>query len=92
MGTPLEGIRVLDLTVWLQGPYGTAMLADMGAEVIKVEDVPQGDPARGLNLSAATGVFPPSPINYLIELQSRGKKSVAINLRQAGGREAMHRL
>jgi crotonobetainyl-CoA:carnitine CoA-transferase CaiB-like acyl-CoA transferase len=92
MGTPLEGIRVLDLTVWLQGPYSTAMLADMGAEVIKVEDVPQGDPARGINLSSATGIFPPSPINYLIELQSRGKKSVAINLRQEGAREAMHRL
>ena len=92
MGAPLEGIRVIDLTVWLQGPYSTAMLADMGAEVIKVEDFPHGDPARGVQLASATGVFPPSPINYLVELQSRGKKSVAVNLRQEWAREVMHKL
>ncbi len=92
MGTPLEGIRVVDLTIWLQGPYSTAMLADMGAEVIKVEDHPHGDPARGVQLASGTGIFPPSPINYLVELQSRGKKSVAVNLRQDGGTEIIHRL
>ncbi|MEK7848721.1 MAG: CoA transferase [Chloroflexota bacterium] len=91
MGTPLDGIRILDLTIWLQGPYATAMLADMGAEVIKIEDFPKGDPARGLQFGA-TGVLPASPINYLVELQSRGKRSLAINMRQEGAREVMHRL
>lgn len=91
MAMPLEGVRVIDLTVWLQGPYGTAILADMGAEVIKVEEFPRGDPARGIQFDA-TNVFPSCNINYLVELQSRGKKSIAIDLRKPEARGVMHRL
>ncbi len=45
--SPLEGIRVLDWTAWQAGPIATALMADMGAEVIKIEP-PQGEPGRGM--------------------------------------------
>ncbi len=66
MRMPLEGVRILDLTVLINGPLGTAMLGDMGAEVIRIEDLPGGDPARAHRLD---GLPSPHPINNLIELQ-----------------------
>lgn len=86
---PLEGVRVLDLTVLINGPLGTALLGDMGAEVIKIEDLPSGDPARAHRLD---GLPLPHPINYLIELQSRNKKSLGLDMRQEGASEVLHRL
>ena len=44
----LAGIRVIDLTSWFFAPFATTMLAEMGADVIKVEELPAGDPARGV--------------------------------------------
>jgi len=80
----LDGIRVLDLTQLLPGPYGTQMLADMGAEVIKVEP-PRGDPARHVQSQPGWGGYVFSAVNV-------DKKSVALDLKQAAGREALYEL
>ena len=48
MPMPLDGIRVIDWTIWQQGPIASAMLGDLGAEVIKVEQRGSGDPGRAL--------------------------------------------
>jgi crotonobetainyl-CoA:carnitine CoA-transferase CaiB-like acyl-CoA transferase len=78
----LAGIRVVDLSVFLPGPYLTKALADHGAEVIKVEAPGEGDPVRHLGLSDG-----PSTV-YFRNL-NRGKKSVVLNLKDAGDKEKL---
>lgn len=75
----LEGIRVIDFTNYLPGPYATLRLADMGAEIIKIEP-PTGDPAR------STGVSPDGEIGPVFLAQNRGKKSITLNLKTEQGR------
>ncbi|RKT32134.1 crotonobetainyl-CoA:carnitine CoA-transferase CaiB-like acyl-CoA transferase [Roseovarius halotolerans] len=74
---PLEGIRVLDLTRVLAGPYCTALLADLGAEIIKLEP-PRGDDYRHI------GPFNEGE-SALFTLNNRGKKSIALNLKDPEG-------
>jgi formyl-CoA transferase/CoA:oxalate CoA-transferase len=85
MPAPLDGLRVVDLTENLAGPFCTMILADMGAEVVKVERPGVGDESRR---------FPPfvhgEGAGYLT--LHRGKKSVALDLKDARGREAFGRL
>lgn len=89
MAGPLEGIRVLELGVWVAVPSAAAVLADWGAQVIKIEP-PDGDPLRGL---AATGLVPFQPdINPTFHLDNRGKRSLVLDLRTAEGREIAHAL
>ena len=74
MSFPLTGIRVLDLTRLVPGAFATLMLAELGAEVIKIEDPRGGDPMRHLPpLLDGRGVYD--------LLLNRGKKSVALDLR-----------
>jgi CoA:oxalate CoA-transferase len=80
----LDGIRVIDLTRILSGPFCTMFLADMGAEVIKIED-PQGDPIR------AQGELRDGWSAYFATF-NRNKRSVVLDLRSAHGKEALRRL
>ncbi len=84
MTQPLQGIRILDLTRLLPGPFITQLLADMGAEVIKVETPLAGDYAR---------LAPPEMgLGGLFEMINRGKKSISINYRNARGRDVFLKL
>ena len=87
MPMPLEGIRILDMTIWQQGPHSTAMLADMGAEVIKIEQPVVGDPGRGLVV-----VDPSTGLSPYFESHNRGKKSITIDMKKDEGRKLVYRL
>jgi crotonobetainyl-CoA:carnitine CoA-transferase CaiB-like acyl-CoA transferase len=78
----LEGIRVIDLSVFLPGPYLTLALADHGAEVITVEPPGGGDPGRAIGLSDG-------PSSVFFRALNRGKKSVVVDLKSAAGREKL---
>ncbi|HYA48343.1 MAG TPA: CoA transferase, partial [Burkholderiales bacterium] len=82
---PLEGVRILDLSRLLPGPYATLLLADLGAEVIKIEDTGSGDYIR------AMPPFIGGKSVYFLALNP-GKKSVALNLKAPRGREVFLRL
>ena len=82
---PLAGIRILDLTWVLAGPYAAMILCDLGAEVVKVERPPYGDVAR------TTGPFVNNESMYFQSV-NRGKRSISIDLRSEAGRELFLRL
>jgi alpha-methylacyl-CoA racemase len=82
---PLSGIRVLDLTRLLPGPLCTMHLADMGAEVIKIEDTGAGDPARALGAAKASD-------SALFLAVNRNKRALALDLKRPEGREVFLRL
>ncbi|MFQ5665946.1 MAG: CoA transferase, partial [Candidatus Binatia bacterium] len=88
MPGPLEGIRVVELGFWVAGPGATGVMADWGADVIKIEP-PDGDPFRGVFLNAA-GLD--VPWNAPFELDNRGKRSIGLNLQQQDGRAVARRL
>ena len=84
--TPLQGITVLDLTRVLSGPYCTMLLADMGARVIKVEQLGKGDDTRGWGPPFLDGESA-----YFLSI-NRNKESVALDFKQPAGREVLERL
>ena len=87
----LDGIRVLDLTRLLPGAYCTLLLADLGAEVIKVEEPGIGDYMRWTPPLVFHGEGAPGQ-SALFDALNRGKKSVALDLKSADGRDALFRL
>jgi crotonobetainyl-CoA:carnitine CoA-transferase CaiB-like acyl-CoA transferase len=89
MAKALEGIRVVDLTVWFQGPVAAQYLADFGADVIKVERPKGGDQGRGVRSIKA---LPIGDWNQYFLVINRNKKSMAIDLKKPEGQEIMHRL
>ncbi len=89
MASALEGLRVIDLTVWFQGPVAAQHLADFGAEVIKVERPKGGDQGRGVRSIKA---LPVGDWNQYFLVINRNKKSMALDLKTEAGRGIMYRL
>jgi crotonobetainyl-CoA:carnitine CoA-transferase CaiB-like acyl-CoA transferase len=81
MAGPMEGITVVELGVWVAGPAAGGILADWGADVVKIEP-PTGDPARmfGRMLGIEDGLSPP------FEMDNRGKRSIVLDLTTDAGR------
>ena len=88
VGDVLAGVRVLEIAAWTFVPAAGAVLAEWGAEVIKVEPRAGGDPQRGL---VTMGLVPAGAggVNYMIEIPNRGKKSIGIDLTTPSGRETV---
>ena len=85
MDGPLEGYRIVDLTAMVSGPIATMMLAEQGADVVKVEPPGQGDLVRAIG-NARSGISP------LFATSNRSKRSIAIDLKQSSGVELLKRL
>src|SRR6516164_8584835 len=81
---PLSGIRVIDLTRVLSGPFSTMLLADMGADVVKIE-TPQGDTVRGQG-EVVNG------LSWYFASVNRNKRSVVLDLRRDEGKSVLARL
>ena len=88
MAAPLEGITVVELANYVAAPSAGALMADLGADVIKIEP-PGGEVMRGVVPSGGDGQ---PPFNFLFELENRGKRSVTVALDAPGGTEIIHRL
>ena len=94
MSGPLEGIRVIDLTRILAGPFSTMLMADMGADIIKVEQPGAGDPARGNGPFLSPDGAESSEQQFSTYFMSinRGKRSIAIDLSKPKGKEVLLKL
>jgi crotonobetainyl-CoA:carnitine CoA-transferase CaiB-like acyl-CoA transferase len=82
---PLDGFRVLDLTRFLAGPYCTMVLAELGADVIKIERFPEGDDSRRLAPKVNGESYP-------FAMPNRSKRSLAVDLKSPAGRDLFLRL
>jgi crotonobetainyl-CoA:carnitine CoA-transferase CaiB-like acyl-CoA transferase len=80
MPRPLDGIRVIDWTIWQQGPVATAMLGDLGADVIKIEERVGGDPGRGVARMA--GLDLSERPNFYFEANNRNKRGITLDLKR----------
>lgn len=79
----LGGVKILDFSQILPGPYATQLLADLGADVVKIEEPSSGDPARTMTFGENSTLF---------ETVNRGKRSVAIDLKSETGTEIVYSL
>ena len=89
---PLEGIRILDCTIWQQGPVATTMLGDLGADVIKIEDPIRGDPGRGMQRLLSLDTTLPGGRNLYFEGQNRNKRGITLDMKSEAGRQVLYRL
>lgn len=84
MAGPLDGVKIVDLSQVIAGPFATSWLADQGADVIKVEDA-RGDPARGIGTRKRD-------MSALFCAVNRGKRSIVLDLKSADGKSALETL
>jgi len=90
MSGVLHGVRVVEVAQWWFVPAAGAVLADWGADVIKIEHPVSGDPQRGL---VTSGLVPPTGgVNFMVEQPNRGKRSVGLDLGRPAGRDFLYRL
>ena len=87
----MNGIRVVEVAAWTYVPIAGTVLAEWGADVIKIEHPESGDPQRGL---VTSGLVPAGPggINHMMELPNRGKRSVGLDLKSDEGHEILLKL
>jgi len=87
----MSGIKVVEVASWTYVPVAGAVLAEWGADVIKIEHPETGDPQRGL---AASGLVPigPGGVAHMMELSNRGKRSVGVDLATEEGRDLLLKL
>jgi crotonobetainyl-CoA:carnitine CoA-transferase CaiB-like acyl-CoA transferase len=85
MALPLEGVNVLDLTNIMAGPYCSMVLGDMGAEVIKIENFPEGDASRRFDPKI-------NGESYCFAVLNRNKKSLALDMKHPRGKEILDKL
>src|SRR5271169_5726526 len=83
----LDGLRVLDLSRILAGPWATQLLADLGAEVIKIEKLGDGDDTRGWGPPFVVGEHETDLFSAYFLAANRGKKSVAVDFSRREGQE-----
>ena len=82
---PLDGFRVLDLSRFISGPYATMVLAELGADVVKIERFPEGDDSRRLSPKV-------NGESYAFGMPNRSKRSLALDLKSEAGRDLFLRL
>ncbi|HWE53899.1 MAG TPA: CaiB/BaiF CoA-transferase family protein [Acidimicrobiales bacterium] len=91
MRNVMQGVRVLEVAAWTFVPAAGAVLADWGADVIKIEHPNGGDPQRAL---ISSGLLPggPNAVNYIIEQPNRGKRSIGLDISTDEGREVLYKI
>ncbi len=90
MNQPLEGVRILEVATHVFVPVAVAMLAEWGADVIKIEHPVTGDPYRGLQTLGLHTTYQGTDLNF--QHANRGKRSVGLDLKSAEGRDILRRL
>lgn len=88
---PLAGIKIVEYGVFHAGPGGTAILGDLGAEIIKIE-APAGDPMRSWTHVGTTSLEGPNGESFMYEISNRNKRDICLDIKKPEGREVFHRL
>ncbi|OAI39264.1 hypothetical protein AYO38_08020 [bacterium SCGC AG-212-C10] len=92
VGGPLTGVRVIDLTIWVQGPVASTLLADLGADVVKVEKAGTGDFSRNLGALNGVRLQRDGQPNLMWQMCNRNKRGLALDLSREAAQPVFRRL